>query len=345
MTGRPDNMVPDVPAYIEELYESLMGWAEKLGVESQYYDRHIEEGGSYEWAQSLRASTAGTLNVIIAVLTARGCMDLGKDLQDRFEAVYAQATGYQERLEALEDQCRIHVEGLVAQYQRSFPEDDGEARLWAQCRGVDRIWTLWGEDGNPLETREHFAEAIDTVFREEQGGKLRARAEMQKTAADLAEHLKLIAAVQTQDAAASAVQGEAASSQHADSTLLGAPESDPHDERVVKWDGKRLYLGRDTQVSRLFWLLFKHFGHPCPYEDVQRAVDEMETSDAFEHSDQAIERARNRVRKAVTKLRAHLREHGLDDRIVITHEGGREDPSYTMSYRPFRRRRASGRDG
>ncbi len=118
-----------------------------------------------------------------------------------------------------------------------------------------------------------------------------------------------------------------------DDSLWGVPEPDPHDERAVIWEGKRLYLGRDTQVYRLFWLLFEHLGKPCPFEDVQRAVDQMETSEAFDHTPEQVAQARGRVRKAVSKLRALLREHDLDRDVTIVAEGGRSEPAYTMSCR------------
>lgn len=122
---------------------------------------------------------------------------------------------------------------------------------------------------------------------------------------------------------------------------LGLPEQDKFDARVVNWDGRRLYLGDDTQVSRLFWLLVRQLGQPCPEAEVQRAVDRMETSEYLGHSDEQIRLARNRVRKAVSKLRKHLSEHGLDRHVVITREGGQRYPSYTMSYRPTRPRRGT----
>lgn len=42
--------------------------------------------------------------------------------------------------------------------------------------------------------------------------------------------------------------------------------------------GKRIYLGNDTQVSRLFRLLASPLGRAYPLCEVQRAVDNMETT-------------------------------------------------------------------
>ena len=38
----------------------------------------------------------------------------------------------------------------------------------------------------------------------------------------------------------------------------------------------------------------------------------------------------NRIRKALSKLRKHLRENNLDDHFVILKEGPSDCPSYTL---------------
>ncbi len=88
----------------------------------------------------------------------------------------------------------MHVEGLTARYRQASPEDEHATRLWALCRGPERTFTLWGEDGNPLDTPEQFAEAIDEAIRDELWGKQKARSEIQRRARDLAEHLKTVLA-------------------------------------------------------------------------------------------------------------------------------------------------------
>jgi len=114
-----------------------------------------------------------------------------------------------------------------------------------------------------------------------------------------------------------------------DAMEFGLPEVDRHDTRVVNWFGKRLYLGRDTQVSRLFWLLAKKLGVPHDLGKVQRAVDGMETG-RDEQGEEAFQKAMVRVRKAVSKLRSRLREHELDTHVMILKEGPNDWPSYTM---------------
>ncbi|MBN2584948.1 MAG: hypothetical protein JXL80_17930 [Planctomycetes bacterium] len=199
MNDSPKKKPPSDAANLADLYGNLLGlirqWADSLGLEAEYYDQRHEEGGSNDWGGVLRRSTEDTLKTTLSLLAAAGRIDLAKDLGQRFEELFALGQGYQERLEALDDQRQVHVDGLVAQYRQQFGEDPAaEAELWARCRGIQRTWTLWA-DGNPLETVEQFAEAIDKAFWEEQGGKLKARAQVQRVAKDLAEHLDVLASV------------------------------------------------------------------------------------------------------------------------------------------------------
>ena len=93
--------------------------------------------------------------------------------------------------------------------------------------------------------------------------------------------------------------------------------------------GKRLYLGHDTQISRVFWLLAKHLGRPQHLGAMQRAVDGFETF-REDHGEEAFKKAMQRLRKAVSKLRDRLREHELDTHVMILKEGPNDWPSYTM---------------
>jgi hypothetical protein len=110
---------------------------------------------------------------------------------------------------------------------------------------------------------------------------------------------------------------------------FGSPEPDPYDDRVVNWLGKRLYLGRDTQVSRLFWLLAEHLGRPHDLGKVQRAVDGVETTREND-GEKEFKKARQRVRKALSKLNKQLRENGLDTHFMIIRDGPNDWPTYTM---------------
>jgi len=118
----------------------------------------------------------------------------------------------------------------------------------------------------------------------------------------------------------------------ADDEQFGGPQEDPYDRRVVNWLGKRLYLGYDTQISRLFWLLAKKLGVPHNLGEVQRAVDGMET-DRDEQGEEAFRKAMQRARKAISKLRDRFREHELDTHVQIIKEGPRDYPSYALILR------------
>ena len=188
-------IVPDVAAFLEQLAEELTCWADQVGMDAQYSDSRIEDGGSNDWGRALRDSTErGLLNPVLSALVARGRGDLAGNLRSRFDALYVDAHGYQDRLEALEDQRRVHVEGLTARYRQAFPDDEHGARLWGLCQGPERAFTLWGEHSNPLDTSEQYAEAIDQAMRDELWGKQKARSGIQRRAGDLAEHMKIVAA-------------------------------------------------------------------------------------------------------------------------------------------------------
>jgi len=111
----------------------------------------------------------------------------------------------------------------------------------------------------------------------------------------------------------------------------GGPMEDPHDSRKVVWAGKRIYLGNDTEVSRLFWLLAKPVGRARSLAEVQRAIDGMET-DRDSRPDY-VRKAGQRMRKVVSKLRAALRDAGLEDHVLIVRGGTQAEPEYSMVWR------------
>lgn len=117
------------------------------------------------------------------------------------------------------------------------------------------------------------------------------------------------------------------------SMQFGGPQEDPFDPRVVRWIGKRLYLGPEgSQVRELFMLLARNPGVPHLLGEVQRAVDGMETR-RDEQGEDVFRKSMNRIAKALSKLRKHLRENDLDDHVVILKEGPRDEPSYTLVLR------------
>lgn len=108
---------------------------------------------------------------------------------------------------------------------------------------------------------------------------------------------------------------------------------DEHDPKIAWCVGKRIYLGEDTQISRLFWLLASPLGRACSLGEVQRAVDDMETPRDMDESGEEYKKAGQRVRKAVSKLRARLIEGGADNHLIINRGGNQKHPEYTMVLR------------
>jgi hypothetical protein len=105
-------------------------------------------------------------------------------------------------------------------------------------------------------------------------------------------------------------------------------QRDPVNPRYVNVFGRSLYLGSNTQISRLFELLSQPFGKSRSFAEVQYAVDEM----ASDEHDDVVERKRTqgRVRKAVHELRCRLRTAMLDEFIVIERTDLERVPRVTM---------------
>lgn len=334
------NFVPQMDVVLESLADEIGGWAAGLGIELTYMDPVLEEGGRHEWAARLRQESDWALRTAETLLTGRGKDDLAEDLRRRMEELCTAAGGYEQRLEAMEGQRRVHVEGIVSRYRQAFGDGDPEATQLGQlCQGINRVWTF-GFDDSELDIPEDFAEAIDRAWFEEDGAKRRDQAEMKRRAGALGEHVRLLAGMEAGSDAADTSDGcqkeaepaPAATTPDttADDDSFGGPQEDPFDPRAVRWVGKRLYLGpKGAQIRELFWLLAKSPGVPHTLGEVQRAVDGMETY-RDEHGDEAFQKSMNRIAKALSKLRKHLRENDLDDHVLIVKEGPRDDPSYTL---------------
>ncbi len=339
---RAGNFVPKLDAVYEALIDEIKGWADTLGIETEFYNSLIEEGGRHAWADSLR-SCDWAKRTAVSLLTAQGKTNQADDLNRRMEKLFESADAYEQKLDALEDQRKAHVDGIVARYRKAFGDEDPEVtRLWHLCKGIQRIWTF-RLDNSLLETPEDFAEAIDHAFFDEDGAKRRALAEMKRLALEMVEHLQLLAGIEAEDAKTTehtASSKAASDTERVDESFtpdtepnneqFGGPEVDPYDNRVVNWLGKRLYLGSEgTQVRELFWLLAQKPGVSHTLGEVQRVVDGMET-DRYEQGEDAFQKSTNRIAKALSKLRKHLRENGLDDHVLIVKEGPSDSPSYTL---------------
>ncbi len=108
---------------------------------------------------------------------------------------------------------------------------------------------------------------------------------------------------------------------------------DEHDPRIAWCVGKRIYLGDDSQISRLFWLLASPVGRSCSLAEVQRAVDGLETTRDTDPTGEEYSKAGQRLRKAISKLRAAFLEAAVDDHLLIVRGGNAKYPEYTMVMR------------
>lgn len=108
---------------------------------------------------------------------------------------------------------------------------------------------------------------------------------------------------------------------------------DENDARFAWCMGKRIYLGKDSQIGRLFWLLASPVGRACTLAEGQRAVDGFETDRDLDSDDDGFKQAGQRVRKALSKLRQALREAEVDAHLLIVRGGSAASPEYTMVLR------------
>ena len=108
---------------------------------------------------------------------------------------------------------------------------------------------------------------------------------------------------------------------------------DEYDPRIVWCLGKRIYLGEDTQISRLFWLLAKPIGRVHTLWDVQRAIDVGETRRDTDDTGEEFRKACQRVRRAMARLRRAIRDADADTHLLIVAGGDRANPEYTMVLR------------
>ncbi len=258
------NFVPQLDAVLEALADEIDGWAQGLGIELTYTDPVLDEQGENEWAAArLRKATDWAMRTAVSLLTARGRTDLLADVQRRVDEVVAAADGYEQRLEAMEDQRRVHVEGFVARYRKMHGDEDPDAiRLMRLCQGIKRVWTF-GFDANEMETPEDFAEAIDRAWLEDDGAKRKAQAEMQRRARELAEHLRLLSGTEAQRVAAQ---------------QAATAKSKPEDEKRGKRGPKRLSLKQAWRYLTVLqeWAGIQERNQKLPQRDRVRKIQVAE---------------------------------------------------------------------
>jgi len=103
-------------------------------------------------------------------------------------------------------------------------------------------------------------------------------------------------------------------------------QRDESDPRFAWCMGKRIYLAKDSQISRLFWLLASPVGRARTLAEVQRAVDGFETDRDLDSDEDGFKQASQRVRKALSKLRQALREAKVDAHPLIVRGGSAACP-------------------
>ena len=338
------SFVPELSNVYEALAEEVEGWADALGIEVSCSDPVYEECGGYDWAADLRKQVDWPVRTAGTLLVAKGKADLSEDINRRVEELCSAATEYEQRLNAFEVQRQVRIEEIVSRYHQTCGDEDSDtAQLMQLCQGINRIWTLRIEGSVP-ETPEEFAEVIDRAWLKEDGAKRRALADMKRQAGEFVEYLTLVAGLEASQSGESVESGcpvqtsqvePADKNDHtpAEKEHIGGPEEDPFDKRAVNWVGKRIYLGSDTQVSRLFWLLAQPLGRAIPLCIVQRTVDGMETNEEIGCSPEEIKKAQQRIRKVVAKLRRRMVESELDHHFLIVRGGTQESPEYMMTSR------------
>ena len=108
---------------------------------------------------------------------------------------------------------------------------------------------------------------------------------------------------------------------------------DENDPRLAWCMSKRIYLGKDSQIGRLFWLLASPVGRARTLAEVQRAVDGFETDRDRDSDEDGFKQASQRLRKALSKLRQAIREAEVDAHLLIVRGGNAAFPEYTMVLR------------
>jgi hypothetical protein len=113
-----------------------------------------------------------------------------------------------------------------------------------------------------------------------------------------------------------------------------APQRDWSDDRFAWFLSKRIYLGRECKVKKLFWLLAEHLGRPHLIHEVQEAVDGFASDASMGVSDDEVRKADQRLRQTVSRLRERLRSSGVEDHVFIHREHTARGPALTM-YRRY----------
>lgn len=229
----------------------------------------------------------------------------------------------------LEQGGSLQLEDLRAEKERAFAELADQIQESLQAAKADLAARGFDPPGSEWEDWEHLARIID-----KESGTLTLR-EIYQWAIAWADREK----VRLRLAKAESLPLKREQPRRGDSTTEddAGVRRDSHDDRLAWCMGRRIYVGNDTQISRLFWLLASPVGRACSLGEVQRAVDGMETNADMGVSDAELRKAGQRVRKVIAKLRQALREGEADAHLLIVRGGSAKNPEYTMVFRHARK--------
>ncbi len=113
--------------------------------------------------------------------------------------------------------------------------------------------------------------------------------------------------------------------------MPGLPQDDEYQPGVVYWGtGKRIYLGEQTQLRRLFHLLADRPGRWHPVSEIQEFVFEIRSDRSIGVSKSEVRRAEQKLRKLISRLKERMREGRLDEDAIIVPRQFEYRPGYVL---------------
>ena len=113
--------------------------------------------------------------------------------------------------------------------------------------------------------------------------------------------------------------------------MPGLPQDDEYQPGVVYWGtGKRIYLGEQTQLRRLFHLLADRPGRRHPVSEIQEFVFEIRSDRSIGVSKSEVRRAEQKLRKLISRLKERMREGRLDEDAIIVPRQFEYRPGYVL---------------
>lgn len=117
------------------------------------------------------------------------------------------------------------------------------------------------------------------------------------------------------------------------SPAIGLVAIDPNDERFATVCGKRVYLGFETQLAKLFNLLANPVGTARSMAEVQKELEGTEISCDYGDSKEDVKDSFRRISRTLYKLRQNLEQARADDHLLVNRTGSGHDSLFTMILR------------